>query len=1754
MTRTDRPTASRPPRNTRYALMIAAAMQVTAPLALAESITVKDGQTVTTDKAVLSSLIVEDGGTFTSTADALRLEGDAQSRLSSNDVNINGRKKTLALNKDATLTLSKANVFGMLEAPTLTLSTDDNTNLNDTSTKLVIEKDTKLTKTESERGRASLLGGQNADIEIADGATLQVERGVANFRGTISGAGDLQFTDTINNFISPADGDQSTHTGNVFVEKAELALGEGALASSSSVTFRNNRFFDENGDAKDISTIDKDALDGDVVLTVDNDAYVKLDGKNKPEITHSTKELTVGPDSEVELTAKAKLRTQKGIIEGDISGTGALIFHGGQSSTIKTTGTTFVGTTQVIDRSTLQLETSGALGGSDILTLAGGSTVKARASNVFNNSTRLWTQTGQNRIDIRGPQRAGSLTLAEDSVVAFTSPSSDGNDTLTLTSGAQDSVIEGQFEEPEAGGTVKINGHTAEVNTRQSIITFSVGNNGHLIVNETDALPGTLSLNRGSKVTVNAQNGLNIQNTNNNLRIPANAEVIFNADQTLDLLSSNQTSSRIAVGDEATLTFANTSKNQFLDDERRSNYYGVLAGEGDYELAGGQLDIGAGSTDPTNKFSGTFSVTGNSTLQLSKSQAVSGNALTVSGGSTVDVQNGDNAFNDALDVTLNGTNDQLIIDTFIGSTQRIDSLNAGDGSTVQIKASRGNSSNLNSLVIGSDDGDSQIDGRIFGPGNLTIGGSGTTTINQALEITGDIAIKDQARVSLATTNALGDPGTLDLSPTGAFTLAIDAENAWDTAQTLSLPSASTLEVNADQRIDVLQAKLGKSRSGTEAASVSIADDTTLTLGAAGETLDLEGQISGAGNLVIADGTTHLGSRLGGNTFTGTTTVESGAGLTLTRPEALGGSRKLAINAGGTVDVDGATQESPFNDSMQVTVEGDLNLAAGNNNPLTYTIDTLELAKGGTLTFDNGERLELQGSSAESSIAGAIDGIGILSIGGTGTTHIETAISDGGFVGELRVLDSARVVVNAVDGLDVDNQLGGTPNVSIGAGTTLDLNVENAFKTLSEAGHSIADGARVNVNATDAVAADGDFTFNDADSTLAINDVAQTLSGELAGGGELLVTGTGALTLSPSDANPFNGTVTLEDTATLTVGADNALGTATLTGSKGTSLVLDARQELADGLDFGGSVSGSGTLVFNTQTEHSVPDTLDDFAGTLAIEAGSLPLNSTLGDATGNTGDVEIADGATLSGTGTVTGTATLADGATHAPGNSVGTQTVGDYTLADGATLEVELDTDSTGALINDRVEYTNSATLGDADGDTDGPTITVSTLDSGLFIANDTTLAVVTGDGVSNLTVNDPATLNITDGLDLLAFRGAGTAGEYRLTAERTGYAAISGAGLNAGQQQTAAALDGIAGATVTGSGSDTQSLLVRLDGLGQAVVDDTTGARADYQAALSSLSGERLLSADAAWFEGARRWSEGIGTVIDQARGLGDAHPFHVSVYADTARTDASAERPGFDRDSTGFAISAERPVTARGYVGAALGYERADSDFDRNGGNSEQQSAHTAVRYAFEPRGDLRLSATAVAGFGRFDTHRPIATDNRTAHSDPDAWQAGLQLDGEHRFALTPTRRLTAIAGVGYLYADRAGFDETGDASVSLQSVQARALDSLTSRLGLALSDRIEWGSTTLRPHLQLVWVHDFSADEDPLKATLAAGDTADAPSSSIRLTDRDRDADRLRLDSGVTLTLGEHTEARIGYAGEIAEQSTAHQLRAGLTLRF
>ena len=1392
-------------RHSRYALMIAAALQWGTTSAYAESITVGDGETVTENKEELSSLTVEANGSFTNDR-SLRLRGDFDSIISGT-ATIQGNR-ALSLEDGAKLTLNQTNVFGTSNAPTLELS--DTNIADDRPTQLIIAADTLLKRSD---GFGLIIAEDNSDIEIKAGKTLTAEGGGVNIRGSLSGAGEFRLIDLPGtNFIDPKDDVQSNHTGDVFIENTRLNLRTGALANSTNVTFKDNQKR-QNGDSLGLTTIDADALKNGVNLTVTDDSLLKLDGNNKPTITHTAIDLTLSADSELQLDNEAKLRSQNANIEGDISGAGTLIFHGGQSSTIKTTGTTFTGITQVTDRSTLDLEVTGALGGSDTLSLANGATVNARANNVFNSQMKVEFQTGENRLDIRGPQTIGNLELSENSTVAFTSSSSGGGDELILKSTSEESVIDGQFTLAEAGGKVTLDGSTAKLNAQQPTnITFEVENNGHLIINHTNAVQGSLVLDSsGAKVTVNAENGLNATTTNSTLRLQDNAEVVFNADQALDKLSTAVTS-KITVADGNTLSIANTTS-----PGTESLFYGTLSGAGNVDLTAGELWLGNGG--PANSHSGAFTVSGGSTLIVNKSTAISGNNLTVSGGSIVDVRNGDGALNDGLDVALIGAGDQLMIDTFSTHTQRVDSLNAGAGSEVEITVSTGGGT-PNSLVIGADNGNSQIDGRVFGDGNLTIAGSGKTTVNRALEINGSLEILDTATIELT--------------------------------------------------------------------------------------------------------------------------------------------------------------------------------------------------------------------------------------------------------------------------------------------------------------------------------------------------VNQTLSNKLMGGGSLVVTGASELTLNRASGNTdFNGTVKLEDTAKLIIATNNALGTATLSGGSGNTLQIDAEQDFAGGLSFNGSVSGTGTIVFSSDSEHSVPDNLSGFSGTLEIQSGSLTLNSGLGT-TGASADLTIADGAELAGTGTVTGAATLADGATHAPGNSVGTQTVGSYTLADGATLEVELDADSDGALINDLVRYTASATLGDNDGDSDGPTITVSTLNAGLYIADGETLTVIEGDGVTNLTVNDPATISVTETLNLLTLTGAagiaadGTEGDYVLSASRTDYAAVNTNGLNAIQRSVAQALDDVADNTPSGAGSATQSLLVSLDALGQAVVDGDAGAAAEYQDALDQLSGTQLLSADAAWFKGAQRWSESINQAILRGRDTDAAQPLHVQVYGRSAETDNAPERPGFETDTYGLVLTTDRRVSARSYLGGALGYEQASADFRRYGSSSDSDTANAAVRYAFEPRGDIRFSTTATAGYGDIETTRPIAFSGTAANSNSDAWHAGLHLSGEHTFHATEKRRITAYAGAGYVTAERSGFNETGNAGVVLRDIQDRRMDSLSVQLGMHITDTVQLGSTMISPDLGLFWIHEFSAEEDPLQGKLGTANSSGV--SALSLVDADRDADRLRINAGLNAQVSKKVSVRLGYNGEYSESSTAHQASAALLIKF
>ena len=80
----------------------------------------------------------------------------------------------------------------------------------------------------------------------------------------------------------------------------------------------------------------------------------------------------------------------------------------------------------------------------------------------------------------------------------------------------------------------------------------------------------------------------------------------------------------------------------------------------------------------------------------------------------------------------------------------------------------------------------------------------------------------------------------------------------------------------------------------------------------------------------------------------------------------------------------------------------------------------------------------------------------------------------------------------------------------------------------------------------------------------------------------------------------------------------------------------------------------------------------DFTGTLHILSGGLALNASFGDTTGNTAQLIVDPGTSMTGTGTFQGSATVLG--MLSPGNSPGTLTFGaDLTLGGSTILDYEL-------------------------------------------------------------------------------------------------------------------------------------------------------------------------------------------------------------------------------------------------------------------------------------------------------------------------------------------------------------------------------------------------------------------------------------------------------------------------------------------------
>ncbi len=654
---------------------------------------------------------------------------------------------------------------------------------------------------------------------------------------------------------------------------------------------------------------------------------------------------------------------------------------------------------------------------------------------------------------------------------------------------------------------------------------------------------------------------------------------------------------------------------------------------------------------------------------------------------------------------------------------------------------------------------------------------------------------------------------------------------------------------------------------TTAAGTTLDSNAAITLGntlllngdtnvAGSNALTLNGGISGVGGLIKNGAATlTLGAS---NTFLGPVALNAG-GLILAANNALGAG---ALNAAGGTTLDASAAVTANN---AINLAGNLGIGGTADLTLGGAINGAgSLSKNGAANLIlNGANTYLGGMTLN---AGTLTlgnnlalGLGNLTVGGASTLDNSGALS----IGNSAVLNAGLTVAGNND-LTLGGLLTGTGALVKDGTANLTLNGLNAYSggTTLNAGTltlgtatalgtgALTVGGAANLNngtplvLANAVNVNANLTVGSLNNNL-------TLAGGVGGSANLIKTGTGDLALTGN--NTFSGLFDVQSGSLSTLGND-ALG-----AGAGVNLGSSTQLNMGGSASLG-ELTGNGVAVVGTGSTLSVgSNNLDStFGGVLAGLGGLNKIGSgalTLGGLSVLTGDtqvsagsllvngalastnVNVANGATLGGTGTLVGAVNIADGG-HLAVNSGNTLTLGSLVLNTNSNLDAGLGAPSTGgtALIHVGGNLTLDGTLNVSDIGGFGPGIyrlidyTGGLTNNGLQLgslpvnipASDLDLQTVIGNQI-NLLVNGNTTVQFWDGSQTTG-NGSIEGGSGTWTTAATNWTGVNGSFNTAWAPNSFAVFQGAAG-TVTVDGAQAITGLQFVND-GYNVVGGTAGA----------------------------------------------------------------------------------------------------------------------------------------------------------------------------------------------------------------------------------------------------------------------------------------------------------------------------------------
>lgn len=491
-------------------------------------------------------------------------------------------------------------------------------------------------------------------------------------------------------------------------------------------------------------------------------------------------------------------------------------------------------------------------------------------------------------------------------------------------------------------------------------------------------------------------------------------------------------------------------------------------------------------------------------------------------------------------------------------------------------------------------------------------------------------------------------------------------------------------------------------SNTISAPFTLSSNSTVTVSNLTDTLTVSGVIgnTGFGTLTKGgDGTLLLS---GANTFSGAATVNAGT-IKLGNGAALGTTAgNTAVNAGGTVDLNGQTSAEPMtlagtgetgtgaliNTGGAATLSGGVTLTGATTvGSIGTGATTLSGAVGlgaNTLTVDGGQATTL---------SGVISGAGGLVKQGAGTLTLSN--TGNSFTGPINV-NAGTLAVSGTN-----NAGTGGKAVTISNGSTFSVTgnfdpgsgTVGLFTGTGGAIFNVNSGVTLTLNDANQFGGSADLTKAGV-GTLILGQTGTLPTYNFTGGinltaGTIQVLNTAAFGTPSNVAVTALATLNLQGIATATPLTLNGSGTAATVGALTNGGAAGVVSTVSGAVTLGSAVSvgGAGDLVLSGGVGGSGPLTKinagnltlsgpSTYTGGTVLSAGTLTLNNTTGSATG-TGNVTLNAGTLTSGpTASIAGNV-LAGSAAHviSPGgvSNVGTLTLGGLTTSSLTTLTLDL-------------------------------------------------------------------------------------------------------------------------------------------------------------------------------------------------------------------------------------------------------------------------------------------------------------------------------------------------------------------------------------------------------------------------------------------------------------------------------------------------